>query len=81
MDAEGIIGAIVASIVFIIGLWLAIPGPAELGVLILSSFSPIATDPISSQAMNNGILALQIMGIAMIIGDLVGIFLMFKKSA
>ncbi len=79
-DFGGLLAAVFAVIVFIIGLWLAIPGPAELGVFILQGMAPVATGQ-GSVALNNGIFALQLLGVAMIIGDVVGIVLLFRRVA
>ncbi len=80
-DLGDLIAAIFAVIVFIIGFWLAIPGPAELGVLILQGMSPLATTAIGQEALSNGILALQILGVAMIVGDIIVILLLFRRAA
>lgn len=80
-DLGELMAAIVAVIIFVIGLWLAIPGPAELGVLILQGMSPLATTGVGAETLSNGILALQLIGVAMIVGDIIGILLLFRRAA
>ena len=81
-------GAIPRLILFILGLilgfWLMIPSPINIGIMILTDFKSgmqsLPNSEMANQLMDQSILGLQILGVLVIIADIIVIYALFRRG-
>ena len=78
-------GAIAALIIFVVGIALNLPNEINIGIIILNSFKPIICGSqtgvvVACSALNAGIVAIRILGIGLIVGNLFYIIKQVRKG-
>jgi len=81
VNIAGIFAAVVAIIGFVAGFLLVTFDPVEWGIMVVEVVSSAAPTEAGSDAANNGILALRLLGVAIIIGDVLAIVGMIRAAA
>lgn len=83
-ESEGAIRKLIIFIIgLILGLWFAIPSEVDIAVIILQAYAR-AIQPLNveqaNQIVNMYIVFFRIFGIVLIILDILGIYILFKKK-
>lgn len=78
-------GVITALIIFVVGIALNLPSEANIGVIILSSLKSVICDSQTGviavcNTLKFGIVAIRILGVGLIVGDILYIVTQIKKG-